>query len=32
MTVGKTEEVKVLIAAGGGIGAIDFLTASITPQ
>ncbi len=32
MTLGKMEEAKVLIEAGGGSGRIDFTTASVTAQ
>jgi hypothetical protein len=32
MTLGKLEEAKVLIEAGGGSGRIDFTTASVTAQ
>jgi hypothetical protein len=32
MTLGKLEEAKILIEAGGGSGRIDFTTASVTAQ
>jgi hypothetical protein len=32
MTLGKMEEAKVLVEAGGGSGRIDFTTASVTAQ
>ena len=32
MTLGKMEEAKVLVEAGGGSGRIDFPTASVTAQ